>query len=71
MVAAVRSEDPLLTVADAAAYMAVEPSWLYDRWRELNVPMIKLGSVTSHACACADDGRRQPLRADCLPRFSA
>jgi excisionase family DNA binding protein len=43
VVAAVRSEDPLLTVAEAAAYLSVEPSWLYDCWKPLGIPAIKLG----------------------------
>ena len=41
--AALRADDPIMTVAEAAAYLAVAESWIYDNHRALNMPTVKLG----------------------------
>jgi excisionase family DNA binding protein len=60
-VTVVRSEDPLLTVAEAATHLAVAESWLYDNWKPLGVPAIKLGRQLRFRRSALDtwlDGRQ-------------
>jgi excisionase family DNA binding protein len=36
-------DDPIMTVAETAAYLAVAESWIYDNWRSAGMPAVKLG----------------------------
>ena len=40
---AMQPEDPIMTVAEAAEYLSVKSDWLYDNYRALKAPAIKLG----------------------------